>query len=91
MKLHSILVLVIIIDVMLSTCTPPTSVVKVMRFNFSYSYYALVGGAIGHTVVCSFVCVCVCEHGPPVVLAEYVSVSILCGIYGRSVSVVVNT
>ena len=49
------------------------------------------GGAIGHTVVCSFVCVCVCEHGPPIVLAEYVSVSILCGIYGRSVSVVVNT
>ena len=42
---------------------------------------------MGHTVVC----LCVCEHGPPIVLAEYVSVSILCGIYGRSVSVVVST
>ena len=49
-------VLVIIIDVMLFTCTPPTSVVKVVGFNFSYSYYALVGGAMGHTVVCTFVC-----------------------------------
>ena len=58
MKLHSFHVLVIIIDVMLSTCTPPTSVVKVMGFNFSYSYYALVGVSMGHTVVCSFVCVC---------------------------------
>ena len=35
-----------------------TSVVKVMGFNFRYSYYALVGGATGHTVLCSFVCVC---------------------------------
>ena len=60
-----------------------------MAVNFSYSYYALVGGTMLHTVVCS--CVCVCEHGPPIVLAEYVSVSILCGIYGHSVSVVVNT
>ena len=60
MKLiHSFHVFVIIIDVMLSTCTPPTSVVKVIRFNFSYSYYTSVGGATGHTVVCSFVCVCV--------------------------------
>ena len=71
MKLHSFLVLVIIIDVMLSTCTPPTSVVNVMGFNFNYRYYSLVGGVMGHIVVCSFVCVCVCEHGPPIVLAEY--------------------
>ena len=60
MKLHSFHVLVISIDVMLSTCTPSTIVVRVMGFNSSYRYYALVGGAMGHTVVCSFVCVCVC-------------------------------
>ena len=57
MKLHSFHVLVIIIDVMLSTCTPPTSVVKVMGFISSFSYYVLVGGAMGHTIVCPFVCV----------------------------------
>ena len=33
MKPHSFHVLVVIIDVMLSTCTPPTSVVKVMGLN----------------------------------------------------------
>ena len=60
MKLHSFHVLVIIIDVMLSKCTPPTSVVKVMEFNFSYKiigFMPLVGVAMGHKVVCSFVCV----------------------------------
>ena len=51
MNLHSFHVLVIIIDVMLSTCTPPTSVVKVIGFISSYSYYASVGVSMGHTVL----------------------------------------
>ena len=42
---------------------------KIMGFNFNYRYYALVGGAMGHTVVCSFVCLCLWPWIPYPLLA----------------------